>query len=39
MHGQFRTAVLVLATRAPVRIGFDRPRASVWDGCAEKLSG
>jgi lipopolysaccharide heptosyltransferase I len=31
MHGQFRTAVLVLATGAPVRIGFDRPRASVWD--------
>ena len=31
MHGQFRTAVFVLATGAPVRIGFDRPRASVWD--------
>ena len=31
MHGQFRTAVLVLASGAPVRIGFDRPRASVWD--------
>src|SRR3954466_5447342 len=24
MHGQFRSAVLALATRAPVRIGFDR---------------
>jgi lipopolysaccharide heptosyltransferase I len=31
MHGQFRTAILTLATGAPVRIGFDRPRASVWD--------
>jgi heptosyltransferase I len=31
MHGQLRTAFLALATGAPVRIGFDRPRASVWD--------
>jgi heptosyltransferase-1 len=31
VHGQFRTAVFVLATGAPVRIGFDRPRAGVWD--------
>jgi lipopolysaccharide heptosyltransferase I len=31
MHGQFRTAVFVLASGAPVRIGFDRPRASVWE--------
>jgi heptosyltransferase I len=30
MHGQFRTAVFALATGAPVRIGFDRPRANVW---------
>jgi heptosyltransferase I len=30
MHGQFRTAVLALATGAPVRIGFDRPRRNVW---------
>ena len=30
MHGQFRTAVLALAAGAPVRIGFDRPRAQVW---------
>jgi heptosyltransferase I len=30
MHGQVRTAVLAFATGAPVRIGFDRPRASVW---------
>jgi lipopolysaccharide heptosyltransferase I len=25
LHGQFRSAILTLATRAPVRIGFDRP--------------
>jgi len=31
MHGQMRTALLTLATGAPVRIGFDRPRAQVWD--------
>ena len=30
MHGQFRTAALTLSTGAPARIGFDRPRASVW---------
>ncbi len=28
LHGQFRSAVLTLATGAPVRIGFDRPRAA-----------
>ncbi len=27
LHGQFRSAVLTLASGAPVRIGFDRPRA------------
>jgi len=31
MHGQFRTAALTVATGAAARIGFDRPRASVWD--------
>ena len=31
MQGQLRTALFVLASGAPVRIGFDRPRASVWD--------
>ncbi len=30
VHGQFRTATLTLATGAPVRIGFDRPRREVW---------
>jgi len=29
LHGQFRSAAFVLATGAPVRIGFDRPRARV----------
>jgi lipopolysaccharide heptosyltransferase I len=37
MHGQFRTALLALATSAPVRIGFDRPRARVWDASARTL--
>jgi len=38
MHGQFRTALLTLATGAPARIGFDRPRASVWDASPRKFS-
>jgi lipopolysaccharide heptosyltransferase I len=37
MHGQFRTALFALATGAPVRIGFDRPRASVWDASPRKF--
>ena len=37
MHGQFRTAILTLATGAPVRIGFDRPRARVWDATPRKF--
>jgi heptosyltransferase I len=37
MHGQFRTAALTLATGAPARIGFDRPRASVWDASPRKI--
>jgi len=37
MHGQFRTALLTLATGAPARIGFDRPRASVWDASPRKF--
>jgi heptosyltransferase I len=37
MHGQFRTAAFTLATRAPVRIGFDRPRAGVWDASARTV--
>jgi lipopolysaccharide heptosyltransferase I len=38
MHGQFRTAVFALATGAPVRIGFDRPRARVWDASPRTFS-
>jgi heptosyltransferase I len=37
MHGQFRTAALTLATGAPSRIGFDRPRAGVWDASPRKF--
>jgi heptosyltransferase-1 len=37
MHGQFRTAVLALATGAPARIGFDRPRARVWNASSRKF--
>ncbi len=37
MHGQFRTAVFALATGAPVRIGFDRPRAQVWAASDREL--
>jgi heptosyltransferase I len=37
MHGQFRTAVFVAASGAPVRIGFDRPRGSVWDASPRRL--
>jgi len=36
IHGQFRTAALTLATGASARIGFDRPRASVWDASRPK---
>jgi heptosyltransferase-1 len=38
VHGQLRTALLTLATGAPVRIGFDRPRAQVWDASPRKFS-
>ncbi len=37
MHGQFRTAALTLATGAPARIGFDRPRAHVWNASPRKF--
>jgi heptosyltransferase-1 len=37
IHGQFRTAALTLATGAPARIGFDRPRARVWDASPRKF--
>jgi lipopolysaccharide heptosyltransferase II len=37
MHGQFRTAVLALASGAPVRIGFDRPRGRIWKESARQF--
>jgi heptosyltransferase I len=37
LHGQFRTAILALATGAPQRMGFDRPRAEVWRASARKI--
>lgn len=37
LHGQFRSAVLTLATGAPVRIGFDRPRRSTREASARQL--
>jgi heptosyltransferase I len=37
LHGQLRTAILTMATGAPVRIGFDRPRAGVWNASERKL--
>jgi heptosyltransferase I len=36
LHGQLRTAILALATGAPVRVGFDRPRAQVWRASERK---
>jgi len=38
LHGQLRTAILALATGAPKRIGFDRPRARVWHASERRLS-
>jgi heptosyltransferase-1 len=37
LHGQIRSAVCTLLTGAPVRIGFDRPRAEVRRASARKL--
>ncbi len=37
MHGQFRTALFTIATGAPVRIGFDRPRPEVWNASGRKF--
>jgi len=37
LQGQFRTALFTLASGAPVRIGFDRPRRAVWQATARKL--
>jgi len=37
MHGQLRTAIFTLATGAPVRIGFDKPRADIWKNLTRKI--
>ena len=37
MQGQFRSALLTLATGASVRIGFDRPRREVWTASSRIL--
>jgi len=37
LQGQLRSAAFAFATGAPVRIGFDRPRASVWDASPRKF--
>jgi lipopolysaccharide heptosyltransferase I len=37
LHGQFRSAVLTLASGARVRIGFDRPREAVKRASLERL--
>jgi heptosyltransferase I len=37
LQGQIRTALFTLASRAPVRIGFDRPRREVWQATERKL--
>jgi heptosyltransferase I len=37
VHGQLRSAGFTLATGAPVRIGFDRPRADVWNRTARQF--
>ncbi len=37
LQGQLRTGLVVIATGAPVRLGFDRPRASVWDASPRRF--
>jgi heptosyltransferase I len=37
LHGQLRTAILALATGAPARIGFDRPRGELWRASERKI--
>jgi predicted lipopolysaccharide heptosyltransferase III len=38
LHGQLRSGLAALATGAPVRIGFDRPRAEVWDATPRRFT-
>jgi heptosyltransferase I len=37
LQGQIRTAILALASGAPLRIGFDRPRSQVWQASERQL--
>jgi heptosyltransferase I len=37
LQGQLRSAVFAFASGAPVRIGFDRPRAAVWNASPRKI--
>ncbi len=39
LQGQLRSAVFARATGAPVRIGFDKPRASSWQASARTFPG
>jgi lipopolysaccharide heptosyltransferase I len=37
LQGQLRSAVFAFASGAPVRIGFDKPRADVWSALGRKI--
>jgi heptosyltransferase-1 len=37
LQGQLRSAVFAFASGAPVRIGFDKPRADVWQALPRKI--
>ena len=37
LQGQFRSAVFAFASGAPVRIGFDKPRADAWKTLTRKI--
>ena len=37
LQGQFRSAVFAFTSGAPVRIGFDKPRADVWNNSPRKI--
>ena len=37
LQGQLRSAVFAFASGAPVRIGFDKPRADVWQASPRKI--
>ena len=37
LQGQLRSAVFAFASGAPVRIGFDKPRADIWKASPRKI--